>query len=163
MHECQKFDFPGSPLETRDSMQRCSAVSRVRAKLSQATTALAFSVISPVYNARTFLVLAIESILPQKGCWSERSHSSPGLGAECWPSGNGWCIRPIPQRPPGRCRPSRHALVHLLHQYRSRQDKAGTLARTLDRELGALWACVVELDVEPTNHRAKRARGFAAS
>jgi transposase len=46
-------------------------------------------------------------------------------------------------------------LVHLLHQYRSRQDEAGKFARTLDRELGALWTFVVEKDVDPTNNRAE--------
>jgi transposase len=35
------------------------------------------------------------------------------------------------------------------------------LARTLDRELGALWTFVVEQDVDPTNNRAERARRFA--
>jgi transposase len=52
-------------------------------------------------------------------------------------------------------------LVHLLNQYRPRQDEAGTLARTLERELGALWTLVVEAGVEPTNNRAERALRFA--
>jgi transposase len=52
-------------------------------------------------------------------------------------------------------------LVHLLDQYRSRQDEAGTLARTLEREMGALWTFVVEEGVEPTNNRAARALRFA--
>ena len=52
-------------------------------------------------------------------------------------------------------------LVHLLHQYRARQDEAGTFARTLDRELGALWTFVVEKGVDPTNNRAERALRFA--
>jgi transposase len=52
-------------------------------------------------------------------------------------------------------------MVHLLHQYRSRQDEAGKFARTLDRELGALWTFVVEKDVDPTNNRAERALRFA--
>ena len=39
----------------------------------------------------------------------------------------------------------------------ARQDEAGTFARTLGRELGALWTCVVEKGVDPTNHRAERA------
>jgi transposase len=52
-------------------------------------------------------------------------------------------------------------MVHLLNQYRSRQDKAGTLARTLEQEMGALWTFVVEDGVEPTNNRAERALRFA--
>jgi transposase len=52
-------------------------------------------------------------------------------------------------------------MVHLLHQYRSRQGEAGKFARTLDRELGALWTFVVEPDVDPTNNRAERALRFA--
>ena len=52
-------------------------------------------------------------------------------------------------------------LVHLLHQYRPRKDEAGTLARTLERELDALWTFVVEAGVEPTNNRAERALRFA--
>jgi transposase len=51
--------------------------------------------------------------------------------------------------------------VHLLQQYRPRKDEAGTLARTLERELGALWTLVVEAGVEPTNNRAERALCFA--
>ena len=52
-------------------------------------------------------------------------------------------------------------MVHLLAQYCARRDEAGTLARTLDRELGALWTFVVEEGVEPTNNRAERALRFA--
>jgi transposase len=52
-------------------------------------------------------------------------------------------------------------LVHLLHQHCARQDEAGTFARTLDRELGALWTFMVEKDVDPTNNRAERALRFA--
>ena len=52
-------------------------------------------------------------------------------------------------------------MVHLLAQYRQRRDEAGTLARTLDYELGALWTFVVEEGVEPTNNRAERALRFA--
>jgi transposase len=52
-------------------------------------------------------------------------------------------------------------LVHLLQQYRHRQDEAGTLARTLERELSALWTFVVEEGVEATNNRAERALRFA--
>jgi transposase len=52
-------------------------------------------------------------------------------------------------------------MVHLLDQYRSRQDEAGTFARTLGREMGALWTFVVEEGVEPTNNRAERALRFA--
>jgi transposase len=48
-------------------------------------------------------------------------------------------------------------MVHLIDQYRRRQDEAGTFARTLERELGALWTFVVEQGVEPTNNRAERA------
>ena len=52
-------------------------------------------------------------------------------------------------------------LVHLLHQSHARQDEAGKFARTLERELGALWTFVVEKDVDPTNNRAERALRFA--
>jgi transposase len=52
-------------------------------------------------------------------------------------------------------------MVHLIAQYRRRQDEAGTFARTLDREMGALWTFVVEDGVEPTNNRAERALRFA--
>jgi transposase len=52
-------------------------------------------------------------------------------------------------------------MVHLLRQYGERRDEAGTLARTLDRELGALWTFAVEEGVEPTNNRAERALRFA--
>jgi transposase len=52
-------------------------------------------------------------------------------------------------------------LLHLLNQYRARKDEAGTLARTLERELGALWSFVVEEGVDPTNNRAERALRLA--
>jgi transposase len=52
-------------------------------------------------------------------------------------------------------------MVHLIDQYRRRQDEAGTFARTLDREMRALWTFVVEAGVEPTNNRAERALRFA--
>jgi transposase len=52
-------------------------------------------------------------------------------------------------------------MVHLLAQYGPRRDEAGTLARTLDREMGSLWTFVVEDGVEPTNNRAERALRFA--
>jgi len=52
-------------------------------------------------------------------------------------------------------------VVHLLEQRRLRQDEAGTLARALGRELGALWTFVVEAGVEPTNNRAERALRLA--
>jgi transposase len=52
-------------------------------------------------------------------------------------------------------------VVHLLEQHRLRKDEAGTLARTLEWELGALWTFVVEEGVEPTNNRAERALRFA--
>jgi transposase len=52
-------------------------------------------------------------------------------------------------------------LVHLLNQHRARQDEAGTFARTLERELAALWTFMVEEGVEPTNNRAERALRFA--
>jgi transposase len=52
-------------------------------------------------------------------------------------------------------------MVDLLDQCRSRQDEAGTYARTLEREMGALWTFVVEEGVEPTNNRAERALRFA--
>jgi transposase len=52
-------------------------------------------------------------------------------------------------------------IVHLIDQYGARRDEAGTLARTLDRELGSLWTFVVEDGVEPTNNRAERALRFA--
>jgi transposase len=46
-------------------------------------------------------------------------------------------------------------MVHLIGQYRHRHDDAGKFARTLDREMGALWTFVVEEGVEPTNNRAE--------
>ena len=52
-------------------------------------------------------------------------------------------------------------MVHLLRQYGERRDEAGTFARTLERELGALWTFVVEEGVEPTNNHAERALRFA--
>jgi transposase len=52
-------------------------------------------------------------------------------------------------------------MVHLLADHRQRGDEAGTLARTLEREMGALWTFVVEEGVEPTNNRAERALRFA--
>jgi transposase len=52
-------------------------------------------------------------------------------------------------------------IVHLLDQHGARQDEAGKFARTLERELGALWTFVVEHGVEPTNNRAERALRFA--
>jgi transposase len=52
-------------------------------------------------------------------------------------------------------------MVHLLAQYGPRRDEAGTLARTLEREMGSLWTFVVEEGVEPTNNRAERALRFA--
>jgi transposase len=48
-------------------------------------------------------------------------------------------------------------MVHLLNQQSARSDEAGTFARTLERELGAMWTFVVEEGVEPTNNRAERA------
>jgi transposase len=44
---------------------------------------------------------------------------------------------------------------------RARKDEAGTLTRTLEREMGALWTFVVEEGIEPTNNRAGRALRFA--
>jgi transposase len=52
-------------------------------------------------------------------------------------------------------------MVHLLNQYRGRQDEAGKLARTLEREMRSLWTFVVEEGVEPTNNKAERALRFA--
>jgi transposase len=52
-------------------------------------------------------------------------------------------------------------MVHLLRQYRLRRDEAGTFARTLEQELGALGTFVVEEGIEPTNSRAERALRFA--
>ena len=49
-------------------------------------------------------------------------------------------------------------VAHLWAQYRQRpDDEAGTFARALERELGALWTFIVEEGVEPTNNRAERA------
>ncbi len=45
--------------------------------------------------------------------------------------------------------------------HRQRRDEAGTFARTLEREMGALWTFVVEEGVAPTNNRAERALRFA--
>jgi transposase len=50
---------------------------------------------------------------------------------------------------------------HLIARYRQRRDEAGTLARRLEREMGALSTLVVEEGVEPTNNRAERALRFA--
>jgi transposase len=52
-------------------------------------------------------------------------------------------------------------MVHLLNQHSAQQDEAGKFARTLQRELGALWTFMVEQGVEPTNNRAERALRFA--
>jgi transposase len=52
-------------------------------------------------------------------------------------------------------------MVHLLNQQSARSDEAGKFARTLERELGAMWTFVVEEGVEPTNNRAERALRFA--
>lgn len=52
-------------------------------------------------------------------------------------------------------------MAHLLACHRHRRDEAGTFARTLEREMGALWTFVVEEGVEPTNNRAERALRFA--
>jgi transposase len=52
-------------------------------------------------------------------------------------------------------------MVHLLACHRQRRDEAGTFARTLEREMGALWTFVVEEGVDPTNNRAERALRFA--
>jgi transposase len=52
-------------------------------------------------------------------------------------------------------------MVHLLAQYGQRRDEAGTLARTLEWEMGSLWTFIVEQGVEPTNNRAERALRFA--
>jgi transposase len=46
-------------------------------------------------------------------------------------------------------------MVRLLRQDHLRRDEAGTFARTLEREMGALWTFVVEKGVEPTNNRAE--------
>jgi transposase len=52
-------------------------------------------------------------------------------------------------------------MVQLLNQARTRQDDAGTLARTLERAMASLWTFVVEEGVDPTNNRAERALRFA--
>jgi transposase len=52
-------------------------------------------------------------------------------------------------------------MVHLLGQHRQRRDEARTFARTLTREMGALWTFVVEAGVDPANNRAERALRFA--
>jgi transposase len=52
-------------------------------------------------------------------------------------------------------------MMHLIARYRQRRDEAGILARTLEREMGALSTLVVEEGVEPTNNRAERALRFA--
>jgi transposase len=52
-------------------------------------------------------------------------------------------------------------MVHLLNQHGAQQNEAGTFARTLEREPGALWTFVVEQGVEPMNNRAERALRFA--
>lgn len=50
---------------------------------------------------------------------------------------------------------------HLLLDHRKRKDEAGRLARRLLNELDALWLCLNEDGVEPTNNRAERALRFA--
>jgi Transposase IS66 family len=52
-------------------------------------------------------------------------------------------------------------VVYLLARYEQRRDEAGTLARTLNRELGSLWTFIVAEGVEPTNNRAERSIRFA--
>jgi transposase len=52
-------------------------------------------------------------------------------------------------------------MVRLLNQYQAPPDDAGKFARTLAREMGALWTFMVEAGVEPTNNRAERALRFA--
>jgi transposase len=52
-------------------------------------------------------------------------------------------------------------MVHLLNQQSPRSDEGGKFARTLERELGAMWTFVVEEGVEPTNNWAERALRFA--
>jgi transposase len=52
-------------------------------------------------------------------------------------------------------------MVHLLANHRQRRDEAETFARTLEREMGALWTFMAEEGVEPTNNRAERALRFA--
>jgi transposase len=52
-------------------------------------------------------------------------------------------------------------MVHLLTRHSHRQDEVGKFARTLEREMRALWTFVVEEGVEPTNNRAERALRFA--
>jgi transposase len=52
-------------------------------------------------------------------------------------------------------------MIHLLSHSRLRRDEAGTLARTLEREMAHLWTFVVEEGVEPTTNRAERALRFA--
>ena len=46
-------------------------------------------------------------------------------------------------------------MVYLLARSEQRRDEAGTLTRTLDRELGSLWTFIVAEGVEPTNNRAE--------
>jgi len=48
-----------------------------------------------------------------------------------------------------------------LVDHRERKDEAGRLARRMLRELDALWLCLRESGVEPTNNRAERALRFA--
>ena len=52
-------------------------------------------------------------------------------------------------------------LVHLPNPSRGRQAEAGTLARTLGREMASLWTVVAGPGVELTTNRAERARRFA--
>jgi hypothetical protein len=42
--------------------------------------------------------------------------------------------------------------MHLLGQHRRRGDEVGTFARTLVREMSALWTFLVEQGVKATNH-----------
>jgi len=55
-------------------------------------------------------------------------------------------------------------MMHLIARYRQRRDEARTLARTLEREMGALWTFVVEEGVDPPTtgrrgHSALRCSG----
>jgi transposase len=52
-------------------------------------------------------------------------------------------------------------VAYLLARHRERDDEAGKLARTLEREMAHLWVFLLEEGVEPTNNRAERALRFA--
>jgi len=90
-------------------------------------------------------------------CPSEKSRSWLGLGPD---AGRAAAVGPLGHgaSTSGEVQTWDACVAHLWAQYRQRpDDEAGTFARALERELGALWTFIVEEGVEPTNNRAERA------